>query len=53
MERKWTERQLEAINKRGDLLVSAAAGAGKTAVLTERIARLISEGTGVDELLVV
>ncbi len=53
MAREWTQRQLEAITKEGDLLVSAAAGAGKTAVLTERTARLISEGMGVDELLVV
>ena len=42
-----------AIEASGDLLVSAAAGAGKTAVLTERIARLISEGADVNELLVV
>ncbi|MBR6108136.1 MAG: UvrD-helicase domain-containing protein [Clostridia bacterium] len=53
MSRVWTEKQLEAIQKQGDLLVSAAAGAGKTAVLTERIARLIAGGMGVDELLVV
>ena len=53
MARNWTPKQNEAIMKEGDLLVSAAAGAGKTAVLTERIARLISEGCGVDRLLVV
>ncbi|MBO6062017.1 MAG: UvrD-helicase domain-containing protein, partial [Clostridia bacterium] len=33
MEREWTKKQREAIEKRGDLIVSAAAGAGKTAVL--------------------
>ncbi|MBO4878805.1 MAG: UvrD-helicase domain-containing protein, partial [Clostridia bacterium] len=49
----WTKEQLEAINSEGNLLVSAAAGAGKTAVMTERIARIISEGTRVEELLVV
>ncbi len=53
MSRTWTEKQYEAITAEGDLLVSAAAGAGKTAVLTERIARLISEGVRVEELLVV
>ena len=53
MGREWTEKQLDAIYAEGDLLVSAAAGAGKTSVLTERIARLISEGVSVDELLVV
>lgn len=53
MERVWTEEQRRAIDLGGDLLVSAAAGAGKTAVLTERIARLISEGVPVERLLVV
>jgi len=53
MARNWTEKQREAIYAEGDLLVSAAAGAGKTAVLSERIARLIAEGTNPDELLVV
>ena len=37
-ERSWTESQLDAINTRDrTLLVSAAAGSGKTATLTERI----------------
>ena len=53
MSRIWTEKQYEAITAEGDLLISAAAGAGKTAVLTERIARLITEGARVEELLVV
>ncbi|MBQ3107109.1 MAG: UvrD-helicase domain-containing protein, partial [Firmicutes bacterium] len=38
----WTKEQQEAIDSRGkDLLVSAAAGSGKTAVLVERIKKLI------------
>lgn len=38
MSPKWTEAQAAAINIQGcDLLVSAAAGSGKTAALTERI----------------
>ena len=53
MSRIWTEEQQRAITEQGDLLISAAAGAGKTSVLSERIARIISEGTGTDELLVV
>ncbi len=49
----WTDEQKKAITLQGNLLVSAAAGAGKTAVMTERIARLIANGTSVSELLVV
>ena len=44
MERKWTDAQLKAMNTRGKtLLVSAAAGSGKTATLTERIIRRITD----------
>lgn len=39
---EWTDRQRAAIESRGqDLLVSAAAGSGKTAVMVERVKRLI------------
>ena len=42
----WTEQQLNAIEARNtSLIVSAAAGSGKTAVLTERLIRLISDST--------
>lgn len=42
MERKWTPSQLSAIETRGKtLLVSASAGSGKTAALTERIIRAL------------
>jgi ATP-dependent helicase/nuclease subunit A len=41
-ENKWTKEQLEAITAKDcNLLVAAAAGAGKTAVLVERIIRKI------------
>lgn len=44
MEKKWTPAQEAAINTRGQtLLVSAAAGAGKTAALTERIIRRVTD----------
>lgn len=44
MARNWTKQQLEAIVDRGhNLLVSAGAGSGKTAVLTERIIRRLCD----------
>ena len=53
---KWTEKQQQVIDSRNrNLLVSAAAGSGKTAVLVERIIRMISEGEhplNIDQLLV-
>ena len=43
-ERTWTEEQLSAIEERQKtLLVSAAAGSGKTATLTERIIRSLTD----------
>lgn len=54
---RWTNEQLEAItDKSGNLLVAAAAGAGKTAVLVERIIRRITDPADpvdIDRLLVV
>lgn len=54
---KWTEDQLKAITTRGcNLLVAAAAGSGKTAVLVERIIRIITNEDNpidIDRLLVV
>ena len=41
---KWTPDQQTAIDDRGGaLLVSAAAGSGKTAVLTERVLRRLTD----------
>ncbi len=53
MATNWTAEQRRAIETPGSLIVSAAAGSGKTAVLTERIARHISEGADPEDLLVV
>ena len=57
MKREWTVQQQAAIDHReGNLLVSAGAGSGKTAVLVERIIRqVIDEQNPVDinRLLVV
>src|SRR4051794_28610221 len=51
----WTDEQWQAIwASNQDILVAAAAGSGKTAVLVNRIIyKLLSEKTNVDELLVV
>ncbi len=53
---KWTDGQWEAIRTRGsNVLVAAAAGSGKTAVLVERIIRKITDEhhpIDVDQLLV-
>src|SRR6185436_10264893 len=55
--RRWTDAQWRGITTTGrSLLVSAAAGSGKTAVLAERCAHLVcdaDEPCDVDELLVV
>ncbi len=49
----WTDDQWRAIVTSGqNILVAAAAGSGKTAVLVERIIRKISADTDVDRLLV-
>ena len=52
---KWTEEQLQAINEKGNnILVAAAAGSGKTAVLVERIInKVINENIDIDKILVV
>ena len=48
----WTIEQQRAIEEQGNLIVSAAAGAGKTAVLTERVVRLVERGMDIDRLLI-
>lgn len=54
---KWTTEQQEAIDRSGsDILVAAAAGSGKTAVLVERIIQKVistKEPIDIDALLVV
>ena len=50
---KWTNEQLDAINKSGtNIIVSAGAGSGKTAVLTERVIKKLNDGIKINELLV-
>lgn len=52
---KWTPKQQEAIEARNsNLLIAAAAGSGKTAVLVERILRLVIEDQiPIDQMLIV
>lgn len=50
---KWTEEQNQAINLEGcNILVSAGAGSGKTAVLSERALRKVKEGVNIDQILI-
>ena len=50
----WTQQQQDAITDRGhSLIVCAAAGSGKTAVLVERIVQLVKEGCPIENMLVV
>lgn len=57
MSRIWTRAQKQAIESRnGTLLLSAAAGSGKTAVLVQRVIELISDEkkpVDIDKLLIV
>lgn len=52
---KWTQEQSQAIDSRGsNLLLSAAAGSGKTAVLVQRVIKLIlKDRLDIDRLLIV
>ncbi len=52
---KWTKEQKQAIYEKGqNILVAAAAGSGKTAVLVERIIeKVLHDNVDIDKLLVV
>lgn len=50
---KWTDEQLMAINEKGkNIIVSAGAGSGKTAVLSERVLTHLKNGMHIDEMLI-
>lgn len=51
-ETKWTKSQLEAIETNKSTIVSASAGTGKTAVLTERVVRQVLKGVDISNILV-
>ena len=49
----WTKEQEKAIYTEGtNIIVSAGAGSGKTAVLTERVLEKVKNGVSVDNLLI-
>ena len=49
----WTEEQKSAINEEGqNIIVSAGAGSGKTAVLSERVLRKLKQGINIKNLLI-
>jgi len=51
---KLTPQQAQAVYDRGgELLVSAAAGSGKTKVLVERLFSYLEQGTNVDDFLII
>ncbi len=50
---RWTARQQQAIDARNPrVLVSAAAGSGKTSVLVERVLSMLREGMSLERLLI-
>ncbi len=49
----WTSEQEKILNTEGNIIVSAAAGSGKTAVLTEKIVRKVESGIPICDMLVV
>ena len=49
----WTKEQLDDINMDNtNIIVSAGAGSGKTAVLSERVIRKLKQGVHINELLI-
>ena len=49
----WTADQEKAINECGkNIIVSAGAGSGKTAVLSERVVRKVNDGVDLRNILI-
>lgn len=49
----WTKEQKDAIHfDHSNIIVSAGAGSGKTAVLSERVIRKLKDGVNINELLI-
>lgn len=53
MANQWTEAQKKAIESKGSTLVSASAGTGKTAVLTQKVTNtIVNDGIDIKNILV-
>lgn len=49
----WSQEQMQAIKEKGHILVSAAAGSGKTAILIERLINIVlKDNIDIDKLIV-
>ena len=49
----WTKEQSDAIYKsNNNIIVSAGAGSGKTAVLTQRVIEKLNQGIHINQLLI-
>ena len=49
---EWSNEQKAVLSSRGNVLVSASAGSGKTTVLIEKIIRMLEEGADIRRILV-
>lgn len=49
--RNWTQKQKSAIESKGNMIVSASAGSGKTTVMIENVLEKIENGAQVERLL--
>lgn len=49
---QWSEEQKAIISGRGNMLVSASAGSGKTTVMIEKIRQLLLGGASLDDMLI-
>ena len=48
---EWSKEQESVLSGKGNMLVSASAGSGKTAVMVEKVLRLIKEGVDLRRIL--
>lgn len=49
----WTKPQIEVLGAKGNLLVSASAGSGKTTVMIQKVLQLLKEGADISKMLLI